>query len=162
MALGVLDGEANGETNWCACGLREAVAASGSVDPLPSTVYVRRVEMGIVPEDMTSGQLRTLRISSSRARVWMLSEALSSLDWIVRSGRSGLLAEDSGQQDLGRGECALANGYALPMRTVIPADWPLRSRPLGSRSRPRCQYSGATRMLGNDPPRHSSLDPVPL
>ena len=64
----------------------------------------------------------------------MLSESLSSLDWIVRSGRIGLLAEDSGHQDLGRGECALAKGYALPMRTLIPADRPPRSRPLGSRS----------------------------
>ena len=73
-------------------------------------------------EDMTSCQLRMLRIFSSRARVWMVSESLSSLDWIVRSGRSGLLAEDSGHQDLGRGECALGKGYGLPMRTVIPAD----------------------------------------
>ena len=47
-------------------------------------------------EDLTSGQLRMLEISNSRARVWMLSESLSSLDWIVRSGRAGLLAEDSG------------------------------------------------------------------
>ena len=74
------------------------------------------------PEDMTSGQLRMLRISRSRARAWMLSESLSGLDWIVRAGRIGLLAEDSRHQDLGRGECALAKGYALPMRTVIPAD----------------------------------------
>ena len=53
-------------------------------------------------EDLTSGQLRMLEISNSRARVWMLSESLSSLDWILRSGRAGLLAEDSGHQDLGR------------------------------------------------------------
>ena len=52
----------------------------------------------------------------------MLSESPISLDWIVRSGRIGLLAEDSGHQDLGRGECGLAKGYALPMRAVIPAD----------------------------------------
>ena len=49
-------------------------------------------------------------------------ESLNGLDWIVRSGRIGLLAEDSGHQDLGQGEWALAKGYALPMRTVIPAD----------------------------------------
>ena len=52
----------------------------------------------------------------------MLSESPSSLDWIIRSGRMGLLAEDSGHQDLVRGECQHAKGYALPMRAVIPAD----------------------------------------
>ena len=49
---------------------------------------------------MTSGQLRMLRISSSRARVWMLSESPSGLDRIVRSGRIGPLAEDSGIKTL--------------------------------------------------------------
>ena len=44
-----------------------------------------------------------IRILGSWARVRMLLESLISLDRIVRSRRIGLLAADSGHQDIGRG-----------------------------------------------------------
>ena len=47
-------------------------------------------------EDVTSGQLRTLRILGSRARVSMLSESQISPDWIAWSEQTGLLAADAG------------------------------------------------------------------
>ena len=103
------------------------------------------------PDDVTSGQLRTLRISNSRARVRKLSEAVTSLDRIIALGQSGLLARVGSTKIRTALGCALAERYALPMRIVLPASCPPRKSPFDRDSRNR---RGST-------PLHSSLDPRP-
>ena len=61
-------------------------------------------------EDMTCGQSRMLRISSSGAWVRMISESRISLEWTAWARQIGLVAADAGHQDRAC-ECARARRW---------------------------------------------------
>lgn len=68
-------------------------------------------------------QLGDVRVSGSRARLWMLSESLLSFDWVALPVRIGLLARIAGTTTSNADGCFLTECY-VTHGIAIPADAP--------------------------------------